>query len=102
MEYVSNLQVLLFGLDNTPAYDYETLKLREDLALVYKKMAEQKDSKTATYIQMHMSNLEAEKGLYTEVTMEKIRQLIAKVKADYKISPEDETAYSDWYSGQMK
>lgn len=102
MEYISNLSVLLFGLDNTPAYDYETLKLREDLALIYKKMAEQKDSKTATYIQMHMSNLEAEKGLYTEATMEKVRQLIAKVKADYKVSPEDETAYSDWYSGQMK
>lgn len=102
MEYVSNLSVLLFGLDNTPAYDYETLKLREDLALIFKKMAEQKDSKTATYIQMHMATLETEKGLYSDATMEQIRQLIQKVKADYKVSPEDETAYSDWYSGQMK
>lgn len=102
MEYVSNLSVLLFGLDNTPAYDYETLKLREDLALIYKKMAEQKDSKTATYIQMHMTSLEAEKGLYSDATMEQIRQLIQKVKADYKVSPEDESAYTDWYSGEMK
>ncbi len=102
MEYVSNLSVLLFGLDNTPAYDYETLKLREDLALIFKQMAEQKDSKTATYIQMHMSTLEAEKGIYSDATMDKVRQLIQKVKADYKVAPEDETAYSDWYSGQMK
>ncbi len=102
MEYVSNLSVLLFGLDNTPAYDYETLKLKEDLALIYKQMAEQKDSKTATYIQMHMANLEVEKGLYTEATIEQIRKLIQKIKADYKVSPEDETAYSDWYSGEMK
>ena len=102
MEYVSNLSVLLFGLDNTPAYDYETLKLKEELALLYKKMAEEKDSKTATYIQMHMANLEAEKGLYTEATMDQIRKLIQKIKADYKVSPEDEAAYTEWYSGEMK
>lgn len=100
MEYIEHLRLLLFGSDNSPAYDYETLKLREEVALLYKKMASYEGTKTATYVQMHMALLEASDGKYDDATMDKIRALFTKIEADFKISEADQTAYYDWLSGK--
>lgn len=100
MEYIENLRLLFFGSDNSPAYDYETGKLREEVALLYKKMASYEGSKTATYVQMHMEILEASQGKYDEATNDKIRSLFTKIQSDFKIGESEQNGYYDWLSGK--
>lgn len=102
MNYTDRLAMLLYGTNNTPAYDYETLKLREEVALLYKKMVTYKDTKTATYIEMQMAILEEADGKYTDATTAKIGELLKKIRTDYNVTPQDETGFQDLMSGNLK
>lgn len=102
MIYADNFTLLLFGTNNSPAYDYETLKIREEMALLFKQMSTETDSKTATYIQMHMAVLEASEGKYDEATTAKINELINKIRSDFKVTEADETSFQNWMSGTQE
>lgn len=102
MNYADRLAMLLYGTNNSPAYDYETLKIREEVALLYKKMVSYKDTKTATYIEMQMAILSESDGKYNDATIAKIGELLKKIRTDYNVTAQDETAYQDWMSGNLK
>ncbi len=101
MDYANRMAMILYGTDNSPMYDYETMKLREEVVLLYKKMASYKDTKTATYIEMQMAILAESDGKYNDATNAKIGELLKKIRTDYKVTPQDETNYQDWMSGNL-
>lgn len=102
MVYIDHLRILLHGTDNSPAFDYETLKVRDEVSLLFKQLSAYENSKTATYIQMHMAALEASDGKYDEATYAKINALVEKIQADYKVTEADAASYQNWISGNLE
>lgn len=101
-EYINYIRTLFFGSDNSPMYDYDSLKVREEVVSLYKKIAKIDDSMTATYVKDHMALLEASGGKYDNATMEKINALISQIQKDNGLTDDDLNAYYDWMSGNLK
>lgn len=100
-EYLNYMRTILFGSDNSPMYDYDSLKVREEVVTLYKKMAQIEDSQTAGYVKKHMALLEASGGKYDNATMEKINALISSIQKDYQLSDDDLNTYYNWLSGTV-
>lgn len=100
MNYVDYLRMLFFGTDNTPMYDYESGKIREEVAVLYKRLAEMTGTKTADYVNMQMSILEGSGGKYDDATREKINALLDKILKDYEVTEETKNSYYSWMSGE--
>lgn len=100
MTYTDYLRMLFFGTDNTPMYDYESGKLREEVAVLYKRLAEMTGTKTADYVNMQMAILEASEGKYDDATRDKINALLDKVLKDYEVTEETKNSYYNWMSGE--
>lgn len=100
--YAENLRVLLTGAENTPAFDYESMKVREDALENYKKISSFNNGKTATAVKAHVAALEVSNGKYDESVFLKADELVQQVHDTYQISESDITAYQNWLSGQMK
>lgn len=100
MNYADYLRMLFFGTDNTPMYDYETGKLREEVAVLYKRLAAMTGTKTADYVTMQMGILEDNDGKYDDGTRDKINGLLDKVLKDYEVTEQRKNDYYSWMSGE--
>lgn len=100
MNYADYLRMLFFGTDNTPMYDYETSKIKEEVAVLYKRLSSMTGTKTADYVTLQMEILEASGGKYDEAAMKKINELLDKVLKDYEVTEETKNSYYSWMSGE--
>lgn len=100
MNYVDYLRMIFFGTDNTPMYDYETGKIREEVAVLYKRLAAMTGTKTADYVTMQMAILEESGGKYDDASREKINGLLDKILKDYAVTEERKNSYYSWMSGE--
>lgn len=100
MIYTDYMRMLFFGTDNTPMYDYDSGKLREEVATLYKKLAGITGTKTADYVAMQMKILEASNGKYDEKVTKQINELLEKVYQDHEVTESDKNVYYSWMSGE--
>lgn len=83
--YGTYLKLYLEGLDNTPIYDYETKKIREEVLSSYKKTANIKDTVTSKIINKYIDIIKENENTIDVNVLSKITELYNEAIATLEV-----------------
>lgn len=95
-----HLQMLFFGTNNTPTFDYENSEITAEGRLLFESVASVKDTLMSDIARAFIALLETTDGQLTEPITEQARSLINMAEERFEVTEQDMTNFGLWMSGQ--
>jgi hypothetical protein len=93
------MTMLLYGLNNTPTFSYETNRITEGAVDLFKEIQTLEDSFMAELVRTFMEILEANDGIIDEAAREKAKEIFVKMDEKYNVTDEVLDDFGQWMSG---
>lgn len=97
-----HLNLLFFGIDNTPNYDYGTGLMTDDAKATLADAATLTETLMGQMTAEFLALIEANNGKMDEAAREKTWALLDKVDEFYGLTDEDKGDYGQWMSGNFE
>jgi hypothetical protein len=97
-----HMTLLLFGIDNTPNYDYSTGIMHSEALSVLKDVASLKNSTMGQITAEFLEILAANNNKVDESVQQKTWDLLNKINTIYGITADESDDYGQWMSGNFE
>lgn len=95
-----HIMLVMFGLDNTPNYDYETKQLTDDTQRMFNDITSLKHLQMGQWVAEFADLIEANGGKVEEPVFTQSQTIFDKIDAAFNLTTGDLEAYGQWMSGQ--
>jgi hypothetical protein len=99
VRFKDHMTMLLYGLNNTPTFSYETNRITEGAVDLFKEIQTLEDSFMAELVRTFMEILEANDGIIDEAAREKAKEIFVKMDEKYNVTDEVLDDFGQWMSG---
>jgi hypothetical protein len=101
VRYADHLTMLLFGIDNTPTFDFASKQLTTEAKTLFNGLATIETSLTAALVRDFLSLVEKAGGRVTDDVYAEMVEKIWSISPLKGMTEAERNAYGDWMSGVM-
>ncbi|NTV90638.1 MAG: hypothetical protein HGA22_09835 [Clostridiales bacterium] len=102
VRFRDHMTMLLYGLDNTPTFSYDTGLLTDKAKSLVQDIETMDDTFMGQLVKEFSTILDANGGRIDDASREKAQEIFRKIDAKYSISDETVNEYGQWMSGGDK
>lgn len=100
IRFKDHMNMLFFGTNNTPAYDYDTNRVSEVTVDLFKRLQTLEGTKMAALTTEYMALLEANEGKLDDGIRAEVDKLITALGTQLGVDSQREKQFSDWMTGE--
>lgn len=101
VRFRDHLTMLLYGLDNTPNFDYQTELVNDEAKQLYSDVASMDQNFLGQLVAEFQAIVAANDNKINDLTREKAQALFDAVDQRYGIGDSDREAFGQWMSGEV-
>ena len=99
IRFKDHMSMLLIGIDNSPTYNYEDQRLREDNLRIFKEIQTLEDNYMAELVTEFMELVSSNDDILDEAVRTEAYEMLNKIDEKYNLTSEDLSSFGTWMSG---
>ncbi|MDF1615862.1 hypothetical protein [Petrocella sp. FN5] len=99
IRFKDHMSMLLMGIDNSPTFDYDNQRLKEDSIRVFKEIQTLEDSYMAELVTDFMELVSSNNHILDESVRGEAYELLNRIDDKYNLTMEDVSSFGTWMSG---
>ena len=99
IRFKDHMNMLLMGIDNSPTFNYEDQRIKEDYIRIFKEIQTLEDNYMAELVTEFMELVSSNDNILDETVRTEAYEMLDKIDEKYNLTLEDISSYGTWMSG---
>jgi len=99
IRFKDHMNMLLMGIDNSPTFNYEDQRIKEDHIRIFKEIQTLEDSYMAELVTEFMELVSSNDNILDETVRTEAYEMLDKIDEKYNLTLEDISSFGTWMSG---
>lgn len=99
IRFKDHMSMLLMGIDNSPTFNYDDQRLKEDSLRIFKEIQTLEDSYMAELVTEFMELVASNDNELDEAVRTKAYEMLNKIDEKYELTLDDISSFGTWMSG---